>query len=80
MPFMPDVPHQQHTVKLNRTSREQIAVFKEAGLNPICGQQFNIPIDRAKSQIVLRSRRASGGIAQRSSLEEIGCFLDRMED
>ena len=80
MPFMFDVPHQQGTVKLNRSSGEQIAVFKEAGLNPIYGQRFNIPIDRAKFQTIIRSRRASFGIAQRSSFEEIGRFLDRMED
>jgi hypothetical protein len=77
---MTDISHQQHTVKLNRSSGELIAVFKEAGLNPIYGQRFNIPIDRAKFQTVIRSRRASWGIAQRSPLKEIGCFLDRIED
>jgi hypothetical protein len=35
MPLMPDVPHQQGTIKPNRSSRKLLAVLEKAGLNPI---------------------------------------------
>jgi hypothetical protein len=45
---MCDASHQQSTIKLNRSSREQFAILEEAGLDPFYGQGQNLPVERPK--------------------------------
>jgi hypothetical protein len=80
VPFVFDVPHQQGTVELRRSLREQAPILEKTRLDPTDGQRLNLPVGGAKFQslelAVLPTRR----VADRTALEEPGRFIERAED
>ena len=64
MPAMVDAPHQQRTVKFNRSRREVFAILKVARLNRIYFQRFHLPVDAAQLKPIVDAAFFRVGVAQ----------------
>jgi hypothetical protein len=79
MPLVLDSPHEQGTIELHGTRREQGPVLKKARCHFFDGQGLHPPTEAPQFQAVELTGLGRNRIPQRPALEEVGRFLERPE-